>query len=215
MRAPIIFTVLSALLLAEANADAATFTADLKDATGRAAANVVVTLEPASGGTTVSHLPEQAAIDQRHEAFVPLVVVVRRGGRVIFTNNDTTKHQVYSFSTIRQFQFVVGQGETSSPVEFPQSGIAAIGCNIHDQMIAYVFVGQTPYAAVTDEKGRAIIPDLLPGRYRLAVWHPQMGVSFSAARAVLDVTDGGAHYDANLPITIETMRGMKHMHVDY
>jgi len=215
MRAPIIFAVLSALLLVEANADAATLTADLKDASGREAANVVVTLEPVSGNAAISHLPEQAIIDQRREAFVPLVVVVHRGGRVVFTNNDTTKHQVYSFSTIRQFQFVVGQGETSSPVEFPQPGIAAIGCNIHDQMIAYVFVGQTPYAAVTDEKGRAVIPDILPGRYRLAVWHPQMGVSFTPARAVLDVTDGGAHYDADLPITIETMRGLKHMHMGY
>jgi hypothetical protein len=147
--------------------------------------------------------------------FLPLVVVVRKGGHVVFTNNDRTKHQVYSFSAIKQFQFVIGQGETSVPVEFPQPGIAAIGCNIHDQMIAYVFVGQTAYAAVTDDNGRAVISDVNPGRYRLAVWHPQMGVNSVPPRVELDVKDASPHYSASLPFAVETMHGMKHMHMDY
>ncbi len=215
MRASTITTTLAVLLVTAANADAATFVADLKDANGRAAASAVVTLEPETNGAIASHLPEDAIIDQRHETFTPLVVVVRKSGNVVFTNNDTTKHQVYSFSPIKQFQFVIGQGERSQPVSFPQSGIAAIGCNIHDQLIAYVFVGQSPYAALTDESGRATISDVIPGRYRLAVWHPQMGVSFTPARVELDVRLGGSHYAAKLPITVESSHGMKHMHMDY
>jgi plastocyanin len=195
--------------------EAATFIADLKDASGRPAANAVVSLESGSSGEVTSHLPERAIIDQRHEMFIPLVVVVRKEGQVVFTNNDTTKHQVYSFSAIKQFQFIVSQGETSQPVEFPQSGIAAIGCNIHDQMIAYAFVGQMAYAAVTDDSGRVTISDVNPGRYRLAVWHPQMGVSPPTTRVEVDVKQSGLHYSAGLPITIETPRGMKHMHMDY
>lgn len=204
-----------AVLISAVSARAATFTADVKDASGRAAANVVVSLEPTSNGVLVSHLPEQAIIDQRHETFLPLVVIVRRGGHVVFTNNDTTKHQVYSFSAIKQFQFVVRQGETSEPVQFFQQGVAAIGCNIHDQMIAYVFVGQAPYAAVTDENGRATVPDVSPGRYRVAFWHPQMGVSLAPARAEMDVKDQSPHASETLPFTVEAVRGMKHMHMDY
>jgi plastocyanin len=215
MRASTIATTLAALLVTGTSAGAATFIADLKDASGRAAPDTVVSLEPETNTPIASHLPDQAIIDQRRETFLPMVIVVRKGGHVVFTNNDVTKHQVYSFSPIRQFQVVIGQGESSKPISFPQSGIAAIGCNIHDQMIAYVFVGQTPYAGVTDENGRAIVSDVVPGRYRLAVWHPQMGVIFAPARVELDVKDDSPHYSAVLPITIVPAHGMKHMHTDY
>ena len=215
MRTQTISTLLALLLVTGATARAATFTAALRDASGRAAANAVVLLEPLAGTVPTPHAPVEAIIDQRHEAFLPLVVVVRKGGHVVFTNHDTTKHQVYSFSAIKQFQFVIGQGDTSAPVEFPLAGIAAIGCNIHDQMIAYVFVGQAPYAAVTDENGRVTISDVNQGRYHVAVWHPQMGINASPVRTDVEVKDATAHYDANLPFTIESTRGMSHMHMDY
>ncbi|MEA2777214.1 MAG: hypothetical protein QOF90_2620, partial [Acetobacteraceae bacterium] len=39
-----------------------------------------------------------ATIDQHEETFVPTVVVVQRGGSVIFHNSDHTRHHIYSFS---------------------------------------------------------------------------------------------------------------------
>ena len=83
-------------------------------------------------------------IDQRNETFLPLVTIVRKGGQVIFTNNDTTMHQVYSFSPIKQFDFEIDEGRHSEPVVFDKPGVASIGCNIHDHMITYVYVADTP-----------------------------------------------------------------------
>jgi hypothetical protein len=40
-------------------------------------------------------------------------------------------------------------------------------------MLAYVFVGQNPYAAVVEEQGRYRIEHVPPGTYRLAVWNSQ------------------------------------------
>lgn len=203
------------LLLACTRAHALTLEVALKDASGHPAPDSVVLLEP-QGTNAPSHVPERAIIDQRRETFLPLVVVVRKGGSVVFTNNDTTKHQVYSFSPIKQFEFVIKQGETSLPVVFPQGGISAIGCNIHDQMIAYVLVSEAPYAAVTDAQGRALIADMPAGQYRVALWHPQMGTILAPAQAVLDLTNAPrSTYSASLPFTILSARTMKPMHMDY
>src|SRR5258708_18361760 len=74
------------------------------DRGGHRAESAVVTLTPEAAAPAPSEAPASATIDQRHEMFIPLAVVVRTGGHVTFTNNDATKHQVYSFSSIKQFQ---------------------------------------------------------------------------------------------------------------
>jgi plastocyanin len=204
--------IFAAFLVASFDAHAASLSVDIRDSDGKPAPNAVVSLYPDSG--VAPEAPEKAIIDQRHEAFLPLVVVVRKGGHVVFTNNDTTMHQVYSFSPIKQFQFVVAQGQVATPVEFPQTGIAAIGCNIHDQMIAYVFVADAPYAAVTDGTGHLSL-DVREGHYRVAVWHPQMGPMAQPSAGEVTVSGGASHFASNLPLAIAPSHGMKHMHMDY
>jgi plastocyanin len=213
----ILAVCLSAVLLASAGARAAVLSVAVTDRGGRPAADTVVTLVPFSNASAaiVSHAPENAIIDQRKETFLPLVVVVRKGGRVTFTNNDATKHQVYSFSPIKQFQFVVSQGETSSPVVFDQAGIAAIGCNIHDQMIAYVFVADQPYAVASDAKGRAEISDVHDGSYRVLFWHPQMHSMTPEQGGTVDVKGATAELKGSISITLDTTSHMKPMHMSY
>lgn len=138
--------------------------------------NAVVTLRPVSTGPNdapPSALPDSATIGQKNLTFVPLVTLVRKGGQVSFTNNDNTGHHVYSFSAIKQFQFVLKTGEQSAPVTFDESGIAAIGCNIHDQMLAYVYVSDAPFGAVTGKDGRADFSNIPDGPYTVEVWHPE------------------------------------------
>jgi plastocyanin len=203
---------LVAVLLASVDAQAATLSIDIHDSAGKPAPNAVVSLYPDSA--IAPQAPEKSVIDQRHETFLPLVVVVRKGGHVIFTNNDTTMHQVYSFSPIKQFQFVIPQGQVAQPVEFPQTGIAAIGCNIHDQMIAYVFVADAPYAAVTDSTSHLSL-DVREGHYRVAVWHPQMGPTGKPIEAQVNVGGSATRFASTVPIAIQSGHGMKHMHMDY
>jgi plastocyanin len=115
-----------------------------------------------------------ATIDQHEETFVPTVVVVQRGGSVIFHNSDHTRHHIYSFSQIRQFEFVQKPDDVSPAVSFDVPGVVAIGCNIHDNMAAYVYVTDAPRAAVTDSMGRAEITDLPAGNFIATVWHPRL-----------------------------------------
>src|SRR5207302_2308173 len=123
-------------------ASATTFTAQVSDQDGKPVANAVVTLvaEGRNPPALSPRLEADKVIDQREETFIPLVTVVPRGGRVVFANNDKTRHQVYSFSPIKQFELTLTQGEKSPAFSFDKSGGATPGRNIHDHMIAYVYV---------------------------------------------------------------------------
>ncbi|HLY07183.1 MAG TPA: hypothetical protein VKR31_15665, partial [Rhizomicrobium sp.] len=130
---------------------------------------------------------------------------------VVFTNNDTTMHQVYSFSPIKQFAFEIDEGQRSPPVVFDTAGIAAIGCNIHDSMITYVYVAVSPFAARTDAKGVISFVALPPGNYRGTAWHPQLGTTlrpFALAAAA-----GGTKTTITLPVRGTVASGKKSMHM--
>ena len=158
-----------------ARAEAATFSAKITDQDGHAVANAVVMLVPDNKGEpAASRLGGDKIVDQRDETFVPLVTIIPKGGRVSFSNSDPTMHQVYSFSPIRQFEFTLAQKQKSPPVTFDKAGVAAIGCNIHDQMIAYVFVSDSPYAVLTGADGKVRLDGLPEGSYSAQIWHPRL-----------------------------------------
>jgi len=165
-----------ALLASGQAAIATTLTTEVIDQDGRPVANAVVTLVPDSKGTmpaAATRLSADKTIDQRNETFLPLVTIVPKGGHIAFANNDQTTHQVYSFSAIKQFEITLARGEKSQPFVFDNPGVAALGCNIHDHMIAYAFVAESPWTALADADGRATIADVPNGNYQAQVWHPK------------------------------------------
>ncbi|HEY0525097.1 MAG TPA: hypothetical protein VGD08_17020 [Stellaceae bacterium] len=161
---------------------AADVQASVKDEGGQPVAAAVVTLTPAdaAGAAAAAASPATApalaaaSIDQRNETFIPGVVVVARGGEVTFHNADNTRHHVYSFSPIKSFEFVLNPGDASTPVRFDKAGVAAVGCNIHDHMAAFVYVTDTRWSAVTDKDGHARLAGVAPGAYTATVWDQRL-----------------------------------------
>ncbi|HEX3653170.1 MAG TPA: hypothetical protein VHU18_10145 [Rhizomicrobium sp.] len=198
------------VLLAAFPARAASLDIQISDTGGRPAANAVVALTAQNGAAPISRLPVEAVIDQRHETFLPLVTIVRVGGHVIFTNNDTTMHQVYSFSPIKQFEFEMDEGHRSQPVVFDKPGVASIGCNIHDHMITYVYVADTPWAGLTDSKGHAQFADIPAGNYRVDVWHPQLIPGRPAPSTTLAI-NGPIKFAFSIPLL--AVSPVKHTHM--
>jgi len=149
------------------------------DADGRPVTDAVVTLTPRGAEATqvaarAPALTQRLVVDQRNETFIPYVQVVPRGGEVTFRNSDLTRHHVYSFSPAKAFQFVLAPGEASEPVRLERTGVVAIGCNIHDRMVAYLYVTDLPWATLTDAQGKAVLADLPDGAYELRTWHPRL-----------------------------------------
>lgn len=113
-------------------------------------------------------------IGQVDKTFVPYVSVVQTGTAVSFPNRDTVRHHVYSFSAPKVFDLKLYSGTPAQPVVFDKPGLVALGCNIHDWMLAYVLIVDTPWFDVTAANGRAEVKNLPAGEYRLVVWHPRM-----------------------------------------
>jgi plastocyanin len=206
-----ILTLASVLFAVCGSARAGTVSIALKDQRGAPVSDAVVTLVPLASLAVPSHLAEEAVIDQRHQTFLPLVVVIRQGGRVVFTNNDDTMHQVYSFSPIKRFEFEIEKGHRSAAVVFDKAGIAAIGCNIHDNMIAYVFVSDAPIAAITDDKGSATAANVPPGSYRAEIWHGRLVPGTTPAMNVT-VGERGLTIEQALSLTADKMSAMHNRH---
>jgi plastocyanin len=209
-----IFRVSLILLALTAPGAAATLDIVITDASGKPVPNAVVSFTPDAGSIS-SRVASEARIDQRGEAFVPLVVVVRKGGNVVFTNSDPTMHQVYSFSATKQFQLEVDKGQTSKPVIFDKAGVAAVGCNIHDKMIAHVVVTEAPLAVVTDAKGQAQIRDVPEGAYHATVWHKQLPTGRPLASIEANVSGDSAKFSSSLPVKVTSPNAATHMHMDY
>jgi plastocyanin len=150
---------------------AATLTVRVTDARGRAMTDAVVYAEPE--GRQLPLARRTAVMDQKNRVFDPHVLPVQVGTAVHFPNNDDVRHHVYSFSEAKTFQLPLYKGTPSSPEVFDRAGVATLGCNIHDQMSAFIVVVDTPYFAKT-ANGVATLTDVDAGRYRVRVWYPDL-----------------------------------------
>ena len=113
------------------------------------------------------------SIDQRNLAFSPHVLVVRVGTSVDFPNNDRVFHNVFSFKDGKKFDLgMYPSGVKAKPVVFDKPGLSRIFCNIHPNMAAYVMAVDTPYYAISDERGAFILVDVPPGTYTYHAWRP-------------------------------------------
>ncbi len=143
-------------------------TISVTDTSGNPVENAVVYLE---GSTKPVFTAGQASIEQKNKTFIPLVSVIQAGSYVSFPNRDNVKHHVYSFSPAKVFELKLYSGVPPTPVQFDKAGTVVLGCNIHDSMLAYVQVVDTPYFAKTDSMGKAKITEVPAGQYQLKVWH--------------------------------------------
>lgn len=144
-------------------------TADSGQALPGAAVSVYV------NGVKATTSPSTVAdMGQRDKSFVPKLRVIQTGSSVNFPNFDTVRHHVYSFSPTRTFEIKLYAGTPTAPVVFDKAGTATLGCNIHDKMLGYIHVVNTPFFGVTDANGQVTL-DLPAGEHRVRVWTPAMG----------------------------------------
>jgi plastocyanin len=143
------------------------------DDTGAPVRDAVVSFTSPDPALNVAADRGQAVMVQQNKEFAPHILPVRTGAIVRFPNRDEFRHSVYSFSKPKIFQFNLYGGDEEKKEIFDKPGVVALGCNIHDNMLAYIFVLDTDNFAQTGEDGAASFGALQPGRYKVAVWHPR------------------------------------------
>jgi plastocyanin len=144
----------------------------VETAAGAPVVDAIVYAVPASPASPAAGL--KYSIDQINRQFVPLVNVVQTGTAVQFPNSDNIRHSVYSFSPAKVFTLKLYAGKSTVPVVFDKAGLVVLGCNIHDLMVSWLLVVDTPYFAHTDHGGAATLARLPPGDYSLRTWHAPM-----------------------------------------
>ncbi|MES2091470.1 MAG: methylamine utilization protein [Pseudomonadota bacterium] len=181
------FAVLAGLTMAASNqAQAAPQTILVTNESGQALPAAAVSMFVK--GTRAQTDPQTTAnMAQRGRAFAPTLLVIQTGTSVLFPNFDTVRHHVYSFSAIKPFEIKLYAGTPAAPVVFDKPGTATLGCNIHDKMLSYIHVVDTPYFGVTDRNGQVTL-DIPPGEHRLRVWMPSMGETNPGIEQVIKVS---------------------------
>ena len=180
---------LAAFCIARAASAAGGVTVHVSDANGKPVGNAVVYLE-ADGGQPLPRAQKPGEISQKGLQFIPLVTVIQTGSKIFFPNNDKVRHHIYSFSPPHKFDQKLYTGTTAEPQTFDKPGTVVLGCNIHDKMIAYVRIVDTPYFGKTDAGG-AVTVDAPAGKYLLKAWHPDI-VGGNAQEQALRLPDGAA-----------------------
>ncbi len=125
-----------------------------------------------------SSASEQVAVmDQVDKQFFPQVLLVKAGQSVIFPNSDQVRHHVYSFSKPNDFEIRLYSGNQSEPIRFEYPGVVVLGCNIHDQMVGFVYVQHEESARLSDQNGLVVFDEIFSMSAKeqtVSVWHSQL-----------------------------------------
>ena len=144
------------------------------DASGHPVRDAVVTLYAAGSAARAPRPGGRYVVSQKNIQFHPFLSIVPVGADVSFPNLDPTKHHVYSFSPAKRFELKLFAKDQSRTVHFDKAGVVALGCNIHDQMSAFIVVTDSVWTARTNAQGMATFADAPNAPGRVTAWHPYL-----------------------------------------
>lgn len=134
------------------------------------ASNAIVWIEgpPRSGGGG-----RPLAMVQESKRFAPRVLIVPRSGTVEFPNNDPIFHNVFSVSGGNRFDLGLYRSGATKSRSFGEPGLVRVYCNIHPQMVGFLMVVDSDFAAVTDRSGAFHFEGVPAGSWTLKAWHEE------------------------------------------
>jgi plastocyanin len=174
-------------------AHAADLDVQVRGADGAPVAGAVVSVHLTGRATPRPRAAGPYMVDQQDIQFHPFVTVVPVGASVMFMNHDPVRHHVYSFSPAKKFELKLASRQQNQSVLFDKPGIVPLGCNIHDRMIAYLDVVDTPWARTADANGHVVLRDIPAGAVTISVWHPYLRAPGNSLSRTITLSEGAAH----------------------
>ena len=168
------------------------------DVAGRPVRDAVVTFYAAGSAARPPHAASRFVVWQKNLQFHPFLTIIPVGADVSFPNLDPTKHHVYSFSPAKKFELKLFAKDQSRTVHFDKPGVVALGCNIHDQMSAFIVVTDSAWTARTNGQGMVVFADAPNAPGRLTVWHPYLRALGGELQQALGPSQRSASFQVRL-----------------
>jgi len=187
-----------AAVIAASPLGAAPLSVRVVDGAGHPVPDAVVTLYPSGNAAKPPRGGGRFVVSQRNLQFRPFLTVVPVGADVSFPNLDPTKHHVYSFSAAKKFELKLFAKDQSRTVHFDKPGVVALGCNIHDQMSAFIVVTDSAWTARTNAQGVVTFADAPYAPSRLNVWHPYLRAPGGQVQQAVAAAQRSANFQVRL-----------------
>lgn len=120
---------------------------------------------------------DRVVLDNHYCRFEPHVQLLRTSQTLVLKNSDPMGHNTKGDLLANpSFNFIIAAGaERSVPLSKTEKLPAAVGCNIHTWMTAWLVVRDDPYMAVSDKDGMISIKNLPSGQHEFQFWQEKVG----------------------------------------
>lgn len=136
----------------------------------------IVYLKKVEKGKAWGKLDKTPELINKDCVFVPHVQVIPAGEEVDVVNADPVLHNTHSFlGRLTVFNLALPNQEQRIKRPLSKPGLVRVECDAHGWMLAWIYVADNPYYAVTGQDGSFTIADVPPGNYTLVAWHEFTG----------------------------------------
>ena len=146
-------------------------------ASGNKVVDAIVYLKEVPKGKKWERPKKTPELVNKECRFVPRVQVIPAGMKLAIVNSDPVLHNTHGF-LIKTTVFNVAMPKTGMRVERPlqKPGIVRVECDSHGWMLAWIYVAENPYTAMTGKDGTFTLADVPPGNHTLVVWQEHAGI---------------------------------------
>jgi plastocyanin len=116
----------------------------------------------------------EVVLDNHRCVFVSHVTAVMAGERTRVKNSDAILHNTHGFlGKPTVFNLALPNRDQMIDItrRLTRPGVVRVVCDAHPHMSAWMIVHDSPYYAVTDERGAFRIDTIPPGTYKVTMWH--------------------------------------------
>jgi len=163
-------------------------------------ADVVVMLKGITGKSTGASAPP-VELDQKSCQYVPSILALQTGQKLIVKNSDPVLHNVHSVSTMGNKDYNLAQmpggGDVTFTFDKPENFLK-FKCDVHPWMFAWITVVDHPYFAVTDKEGKFTIKNVPPGKYTVVALHRKAAPT--GLEKEVEVKDGDVTADFTMEV---------------
>lgn len=113
-------------------------------------------------------------LDNQGCLFVSHVSTLAVGDRARVKNSDAILHNTHAFAgkpTLFNLALPTREQVIDVTKRITKPGVVRVLCDAHPHMSAWIVVHDSPYLALTDDRGAFRITDVPPGSYRVTMWH--------------------------------------------